>query len=529
MKSKLVPEKEKLKKLTDKLYQLSLSKKFSEGFALAESVSDNDELGAEFWNTAALCAIELEELDKAEQYFDRSLTINPDFSIALVNYGNLLSLRKRFDEAEDSFRKAIEHIDNNYSLNSRYEAYLQHGSLLIGQGCHQEGIDRYQQAIKVNPNKSTAYIHMANLCLSVVQLDEAESWLRKALSVDAEDPNAKWSLSVVLLAKGEWEEGWRLFESRYAPGFSYMTIFLPTHLPFPQWKGQSLQGKSILLFQEQGYGDQIQFVRYGDALKKAGAEKVSVMCQTPLKKLFQSLEWVDDVVSAEEHALLKPHDFWTLMMSIPHFIRPEIGDKIPADIPYLFTNPQDRKKWKKLLPKSGCCIGLRWCGAKEHANNHNRSLSSLTLLAPLWGISGVSFISLQKGDGEYEADHPPLNQPILPLGKLSQDFADTAALMDQLDLIISVDTSIVHLAGALGKTCWLILPESGPDWRWLSDADNSPWYPDRIRFFYTKKDEPDAIGLLLATALNEWISLEGKAKKSNKNLLDEFRKMISLS
>jgi hypothetical protein len=92
-----------------------------------------------------------------------------------------------------------------------------------------------------------------------------------------------------------------------------------------------------------------------------------------------------------------------------------------------------------------------------------------------------------------------------------------------------VDTSIVHLAGALGKTCWLILPESGPDWRWLSDADNSPWYPDRIRFFYTKKDEPDAIGLLLATALNEWISLEGKAKKSNKNLLDEFRKMISLS
>jgi hypothetical protein len=213
-----------------------------------------------------------------------------------------------------------------------------------------------------------------------------------------------------------------------------------------------------------------------------GAASLTLLCHPGLKRLFATLAGVDEVLSLADAVPAAGWDFWTPPMSLPYFCRTRLHS-IPAPIPYLAAEPQRLARWRTLLPASALRVGLVWRGNPRFENDADRSLPSLELLVPLAKVAGVSFVSLQKGPGEDEARCPPAGLELLALGDAIGDFADTAAIISQFDLLISVDTAVAHLAGALGTPCWLLLPDYRTDWRWLTGRSDSPWYPQTMRLF----------------------------------------------
>jgi hypothetical protein len=253
---------------------------------------------------------------------------------------------------------------------------------------------------------------------------------------------------------------------------------------------------------EQGLGDQVQFVRYAPLLKKRGVSHITVLCHPALKSLFETVEGVDAVVTNPNTVPL--HDYWSLFMSLPLYFATTV-QTIPARTPYILPLRERMERWRKKLPRDGLRVGLVWKGNAAHSNDASRSLPAISALSPLWSVPGVTFISLQKGQGEDEAIRPPVGQPLTPLGHEICDIADTAAIVAQLDLTICVDTVVAHVAGALGKPCWVMLPLFNTDWRWLKDRSDSPWYPKGMRLFrQTKLDDWTEVIEEVTTALKDW-------------------------
>ena len=280
-----------------------------------------------------------------------------------------------------------------------------------------------------------------------------------------------------------------MHEARYDRDLPDNGIASP-ELAFPQWRGQSLAGKSLLIWPEQGYGDEIQFCRYLPLLKTLGVTRLTLVCKQPLKALLGTLSGVDLLLASDEASeLAEVHDYWTFPLSIALHLRTRV-DSIPARIPYLRALPERLAKWAPRLERSRFNVGLLWAGNPGHHNDAYRSLPSLALLAPLWSVPGVCFFSLQMGRDEDELrGESPDSQPLVDLGTELDDFADSAAIISQLDLVITVDSAVAHLAGALGKACWLLLAHYRTDWRWLEGRPDSPWYPGVMRLFRQQSDE----------------------------------------
>lgn len=257
---------------------------------------------------------------------------------------------------------------------------------------------------------------------------------------------------------------------------------LDRELGIPRWCGEPIAGKSILIGVEAGYGDMIQFCRLAGELKERGAARVSVLCHPPLKRLFRRLDGLDEVLAVGDQAPGNPWDYWCPPLSLPHLCGIRL-DSIPAHLPYLSAAPELVEKWAGFMdsPDNKLRVGLVWKGNPCFENDRERSLASVNELAPLCDVAGIRYFSLQKGAGEDEAASPPF--PLLHLGSAISDFADTAAIIANLDLLISVDTAVAHLAGALGKPCWAMLPDYKTDWRWLTGREDSPWYPGVMRLF----------------------------------------------
>jgi hypothetical protein len=227
----------------------------------------------------------------------------------------------------------------------------------------------------------------------------------------------------------------------------------------------------------------LQFCRYAQNLKDRGAQTITLFCPPPLKQLLSSLTSVDKVISHDEKISCVEWDYWIPLLSIPYFCTTRLNS-IPATIPYLTAPENLIKKWRELLPRQKFRVGLAWQGNPQFENDAERSMPSIAPLAPLWQVAGVDFISLQKTDASKPKIEHPEGLPITDLGSLLEDFADTAAVVASLDLVICVDTALAHLTGALGIPCWVLLPAYKPDWRWLVDRANSPWYPNTMRLFH---------------------------------------------
>lgn len=371
--------------------------------------------------------------------------------------------------AERELRTAID-LDPGLYLAHNYL-----GTLLEKIGQLEEASACYEKTISLSSNFAEAYSNQANLLASRLQLDVAENYYRKAISLKPDFPEAHHNLGLLLLLTGHFQDGWREYEWRWK------TPDVRKHLrAFSQsaWRGERIAGKRILVHAEQGFGDTIQFVRFIPLLAHQGST-VIVESPPPLFRLLSTMEGVDILLRRGEP--IPVFDFHIPLLNLPGLMDTQC-ENIPASIPYLSSNEEERAFWRKRLPTSGSelCVGIVWAGNAKHANDRLRSLPvrELTLLAD---IENVQWFSLQKS-----MPSSPVNTSNIPLTLTDwttelRDYADTAALIDELDLVITVDTSVAHLAGALGKPVWIMLPYV-PDWRWMLDQKTSPWYPTAVLY-----------------------------------------------
>lgn len=414
------------------------------------------------------------DFPQAERCFREALRLVPDFAETHSNLGLLLDQAGRQVEAEYHYVHAL-------TCNPHYlQTYLNLGGLLTVQKRFEEAETVYRLALELHPNSPAVWSNLGVLQACQKQEAAAERSYRTALELDAEYRLASFNFSYLLLRQGRFEEGWRHLEARdwYAP--------LEKHLTCPRWRGEPLDGKTLLIGFEAGHGDMVQFCRYAAVLKSQYAVFIGLICHPALKKLFDSLEGVDSVFSFAEPLPASGWDYWTPPFSIPFYCQTRL-DSMPAKLPYLRADREKIEDWSSRLVTdsgpSGLRIGLVWKGNPLFENDQDRSLPHLETLAPLGEITGIRFFSLQKGAGEEEAAHPPIGLPIVNLGPELFDFADTAAVIEHLDLVISVDTAVAHIAGAMSKPCWVLLPDYKTDWRWLTERSDSPWYPGVLRLF----------------------------------------------
>jgi tetratricopeptide (TPR) repeat protein len=456
---------------------LRQSKRYAEAQHFCERAIALNPRFAVAYNSLGNILMECKRVEDAAVAYRQAIELAPGYAEALYNHANALYRLKRFADAVDAYHRALA-IEPD-----RADASTNLGITLHGMDRSAEAEAAFRHVLALRPTHAEAHHGLANLLRDLERLAEAEQCYRKALDIRPGYRRARVNLAFFLLREGRYTEGWALYESRYdEPGFVYHASRVA--LRCAQWRGESLEGKSLLIFQEDGLGDMLQFGRYLSELKAQGAAFIAVGCDKPLHRLLQSHDAVDAVSDAEVAIdRSSGFDFWSSLMSVPHHLGTTIDTIPPAA--YLRTDPALAGKWRSRLDvlPAGHRVGLVWKGNPSHTNDANRSMPSVSLLAPLWTIPGANFVSLQKGQGEDEARNAPSGQPILHLGSDFSDLADTAAVIEQLDLVICVDTSTAHLAGSLGKPCWVMLPAQGTDWRWMREREDSPWYPDTMRVF----------------------------------------------
>jgi len=420
-------------------------------------------------------------IEQAKGAYCLAIQQKPDYFEAYNNLGVLLKDSGYLEEAEAAYRRAL-------SLNPDYTLALNN----LGVVCREsnrlaEAETCYRQALAQQPDYADALSNLGVVLREMGHLAEAERCYRRTLALDPEYANARWNLGLLLLSQGRHREGWACYEARYHPRRTEGVSKRPD-VAFPQWQGESLAGKSLLLWPEQGAGDYIQFARYFSALRQQGLRRLTVACRPALAPLFESLASVDQVIGLAPGARLADHDYWSFPLSLPAFL-PANADAIPTDLPYLQASPERLAQWRERLAGDGLKVGLVWKGNPDHKSDARRSLPGLATLAPLWSVPGVRFFSLQKGAGEAEASAPPAHQPLVDLGSAIDDFADSAAIIAQLDLMICVDTAAAHLAGALNKPCWVLVQAVDTDWRWQLEGEDAPWYPGALRIFRQTTDD----------------------------------------
>ena len=418
-------------------------------------------------NNLGVVLRDLGRLTEAEASCREALRLRPDFRLAHNSIGNVLRKLGRPAEAETSYREALR-------LGPRYpEAYNNLGTALCDLGRLEEAEASYRDALRLRPDYVEAHKNLGAALRDLRRLAEAEASCREALRLKPDDPEAHANLSLVLLLAGRFKEGWQEYEWRLktkpykrTDGFSA-----------PLWSGETIGNRVILLHAEQGLGDTLQFCRYAPLI--ATCARTVLVVQPPLVRLLSRLPGVTEIVAHGKK--LPSYDLHCSLLSLPRLVGTTL-DTIPASIPYLTADPALAAHWREQLTGlSGLRVGLVWAGGKMLEGDSRRRSITLDLMAPLAEAPGVSFISLQKGEPAAQAANPPAGMNLHDFTADLHDFADTAALVDGLDLVISVDTAVAHLAGALGKPVWL-LNRFDTDWRWLLDRDDSPWYPTLRQF-----------------------------------------------
>jgi Flp pilus assembly protein TadD len=410
--------------------------------------------------------LEAEDYSQAEYEFRKSLELTPDRASTLTNLSAALLKLKRYSEARATARKAILVKSDNC------EAYLNLGLLEIELNNFEAAVKFFDKAIILKPNYHEAFSNKGNVLNKLKRYDEAITHFDRALSLKPDYHEASWNKSLCLLLQGDFENGLPLYESRWASD-KVSQIAVKRFFDKPVWLGkESLQDKTILIYGEQGLGDFIQFYRYVKLVVDLGA-KVILEVHKSLASLIKGLDGISQlVIKGEELPFI---DYHCPLLSLPLAFKTNLNT-IPNKGGYinLDNHPNKIIEWKarlgsKLKPR----IGLAWSGNPHHQNDHNRSLLLKDILPFL--PNQFEYISLQKEVREVDKLTLDSNPHILNFAGYLNDFLDTAALIDSLDLVISVDTSVAHLSGAFGKKTLLLLPYV-PDWRWLLDRDDSPWY-----------------------------------------------------
>jgi tetratricopeptide (TPR) repeat protein len=509
------------------------------------------------WSNRGLVAAAQDDLTLAVECYERALSIDPDFENARNNLGVALQKQMRFDEAIGQYETLIAQSPGNLEARSnlgvtlasakRYEdalavyretlaRYPDHATARFGAANALREIKRYDEAVAElklvlaqRPDHFEAWVNLGTSLGFSGHFEEAEQAYRTALTL-RDDPkihvcvgaaigsqgkfleeeayylhaldmqpdlaDAKHNLALLSLRRGEFEKGWALHEIRWSSS-KYVKPVVPG---VAEWKGESLDGRTLLLVGEQGHGDQIQFARYATALAGMGAI-VDMWVPEAIVELVRSVKGVRNVFSTGSSL---GYDFWAPTMSVAHHLSKTLPEPL-ADVPYMSVSSERVGTWPgrvSRLARKRRKIGIVWAGSPTFGNDQFRSMP-LSAFAPLADIPKTAWFSLQKGPAREQltAGEPPMK--LYDLTDKLQSFADTAALIEQLDLVITVDTAVAHVAGAIGKPVWLLLPANW-DWRWMMNRDDSPWYPSARLFKQTRLghwDEP--IAAVKAALLNE--------------------------
>jgi tetratricopeptide (TPR) repeat protein len=416
-------------------------------------------------NNLGVALTDLHRPDEALTHLEAAIGINPDFTFAFNNLAVALTKLKRFDEALLVLDRALTKSPDGASL------FNNKGNALKGLDRHAEALASFDRAIALKPDYASAYYNRGNCLDEMMRGEEALASYGKALGINPGYADAHWNLAINRLRAGDFKTGW--IESEWRWKCASLNL---RRKETAQWLGdEPIEGKTLLLHNDQGLGDAMQFCRYASMAAARGA-RVILETDPPLRDLLMTLDGVSEVFARGD--ALPPFDHHCSFSSLPLAFDTTL-DTIPSTVPYL-SPPASARNWQTWLgPRKGPRIGLVWSGNPKHGKDHDRSIALATLL-PLLEVE-AQFVSLQKDVRPADAAVLRARDDIRDAGPELNNFSDTAALLSQLDLLITVDTSVAHLAGALARPAWVLLPRV-PDWRWLLDRDDSPWYPS-LRLF----------------------------------------------
>ncbi|MBK8070696.1 MAG: tetratricopeptide repeat protein [Ramlibacter sp.] len=419
-------------------------------------------------------------------------------SKTLLHYGFCLEHVHRLEESVARYREAL-------AVRPDFlEAHVDLAGVLWRLGDYDGSLAHAQRAVEISPDHPFAVRILGTALLHLNRLDEAEAQLRRALAIKPDFPIAIVDLALLLLLAGRFDEGWQVYERRWTDTdrMNRPAFFRPEL----EWQGpqkQPVAGKRIVIYAEQGLGDVINFIRYAKVLQADGATVYCVI-QPELVPLVESMEGVIG---------LKPNlniqaDYHVALLELPLHYRTNESN-LPNEVPYLHAPVDKVAQWRDKLKKwdGKLKVGITWAGHYVHANHHNRCMP-LSEFKPIIEMAGVQCFSLQRSDGERYTDLAFDESDLVDFTADWTDFTDSAAMIANLDLVISIDSAVVHLAGALGKPVWMVLPPN-PDWRWLLERDNSPWYPT-MRLF--RREHKEARSAQMARVVKE-------LKAVKKNLL----------
>lgn len=494
--------------------------RLAEAVAIYEAVLAREPRHADALHLLGVAHMQVGRTSDALALIERAIAIRPDFHEAHNNRGNLLKVAGRIDEAVLAYRAAL-------AANPRYAAAHHHlGIALFEAGDLDAAVSSYRSALHIVPGFADALSNLGTALRDLGQLDDAVRCYEQALALQpdraetlggmgvalhrldripealacyeralAKNPgNVDWQLSrsMLLLSLGRLAEGWPGFESRLR-----RKDFEVTTGRAPRWRGESLAGKTLLCLAEQGLGDTLQFIRFASALA-ATAHRVVVAAPHRLLPLLRTVPNVEIVANSAD----KSHaDYHIALMSLPGAMGTVLDD-LPIATRYLSPDPGRVAHWRDRLPPGRLRVGLAWQGNPRPDVDRGRSLP-LAALAPLFGIEDVSFVSLQAGAGAEQAADLAGRLTVFDEARDSEGaFIDTAAIIGSLDLVVTTDTAMAHLAGALGARTWTLL-QKVPDWRWLRERDDSPWYPTMRLFRQSERGDWSGPVDRLADALTQ--------------------------
>jgi len=440
---------------------------------------------AEAFLALGLRAAQRGETCEASDHFKRAVEADPGFAEAHLHLARASRELGALQQAVFSLKSVValqpEDGDAWYILGNTYSAMQDHG----------RAMECYRTAFHLNSDDIRAYNNCGVALQALGRTADARDCYRAALAIDPDHADAHYNMSLTYLLDGMYEQGWKEFEWRFLannpPGLSYRR-------GIPRWQGEDLRGKTLLLSAEEGYGNTIQFARFVPLIKIAGA-RVVLECPRELDPLLNTLAGVDLLIPPG--GALPPCDCWSPLLSLPHYLHVSSG-ALADHIPYLHGDPFRLAVWHQRLESDPhqLKVGIVRTGNSGHRNGRHSSCTQEELL-PLLQVADVVWYDLQPDGRALEGG---TGAAVRHVGAGFRDFADTAAVIRQLDLVVSVDNAVVHLAGAMGKPVWLLLPFS-PDWCWMLDRTDSPWYPSMRLFRQPAPGAWDAVAHAVVAAL----------------------------
>ncbi len=417
-------------------------------------------------NGLGLALVAQGKLESAAAAWRRAIQLKGDYAEAHANLGAALAQQKKPSEAANVLRKAIQ-------LNPKFApAHNNLANVLDELEEMDEAVKHWTIAVELQPNYFDALVNLSKAAEGRGEFQKSLDLIQRAVALRPNDPDARFLRGIGLLRLGNLLQGFADYQFRFqCPELKLAHRIFPQ----PPWTGaEDVAGKTVLVHSEQGLGDTIQFIRYAPLLAERGA-KVIVECPQELLALMRSVKGVDQFIP--HGSALSPFDLHATVLSLPMAFHTTL-DTTPANVPYLAPSGDRVAAWRQILaedPSTNRRVGLVWSGNPKHSNDANRSIP-LRRFEPLADMKDLTFFSLQKGAAAGQMSDSTLKLKLIDHTARLNDFNETAALIAQLDLVITVDTSVAHVAGAMGKDVWLLLPYV-PDWRWLLSRDDSPWYP----------------------------------------------------